>query len=335
MNRKLNITVLVDATEVKESDPNFEVSPEVPTTEYHVIEALRDLGYDVSVLGAVSDIQTIVSTLKKRNPDLVFNLTESFDGDRRLDKNIAGLLEMLNIPFTGAGAMGLMLCRDKRLCKELLSLHKIRVPQFFSLPHGRKVRVAKTIRYPLVVKPALEDGSEGISNASLVSDDTELAERVHYMHERWEQPAIAEEYIKGRELYVSILGNKRLVVLPIRECLFDFDGNEGPQLATYRVKWNAEYRKKWNIKFVYAELDPAIVKNISHICKRVYRILHIRDYGRIDLRLTHDNKVMILEANSNPDLAYGEEVAEAAEKHGMSYEQFIDRILDYALRRYK
>ena len=335
MSRKLNITVLVDATEVKESDPNFEITPEVPTTEYHVIEALRDLGYDVSVLGAVSDIQTIVSTLKKRNPDLVFNLTESFDGDRRLDKNIAGLLEMLNIPFTGAGAMGLMLCRDKRLCKELLSLHKIRVPQFFSLPHGRKVRVAKTIRYPLVVKPALEDGSEGISNASLVSDDTELAERVHYMHERWEQPAIAEEYIKGRELYVSILGNKRLVVLPIRECLFDFDGNEGPQLATYRVKWNAEYRKKWNIKFVYAELDPAIVKNISHICKRVYRILHIRDYGRIDLRLTHDNKVMILEANSNPDLAYGEEVAEAAEKHGMSYEQFIDRILDYALRRYK
>ena len=335
MSRKLNITVLVDATEVKESDPNFEITPEVPTTEYHVIEALRDLGYDVSVLGAVSDIQTIVSTLKKRNPDLVFNLTESFDGDRRLDKNIAGLLEMLNIPFTGAGAMGLMLCRDKRLCKELLSLHKIRVPQFFSLPHGRKVRVAKTIRYPLVVKPALEDGSEGISNASLVSDDTELAERVHYMHERWEQPAIAEEYIKGRELYVSILGNKRLVVLPIRECLFDFDGNEGPQLATYRVKWNAEYRKKWNIKFVYAELDPAIVKNISHICKRVYRILHIQDYGRIDLRLTHDNKVMILEANSNPDLAYGEEVAEAAEKHGMSYEQFIDRILDYALRRYK
>lgn len=335
MSQKLNITVLVDATEVKDNDPNFESTPEIPTTEYHVIEALRDLGYKVSVLGAVNDIETIINTLSEQNPDMVFNLTESFNGDRRLDKNIAGLLEMLGIPFTGTGAMGLMLCRDKRLCKELLSLHKIRVPNFFSLPHGRKLRVAKTIRYPLVVKPALEDGSEGISNASLVSDDMELQQRVRFMHERWEQPAIAEEYIKGRELYVSILGNKRLAVLPIRECLFDFSGKEGPQLATYRVKWNAEYRKKWNIKFGYAELEPAIVKNISHICKRVYRILHIQDYGRIDLRLTSENKVVILEANPNPDVAYGEEVAEAAEKSGMSYEKFIDHILEYALRRYR
>lgn len=335
MSRKLNITVLVDATEVKDDDPNFEISPEVPTTEYHVIEALRDLGYQVSVLGAVNDIETIVGTLTEQNPDLVFNLTESFNGERRFDKNIAGLLEMLRIPFTGTGAMGLLLCRDKRLCKELLSLHKIRVPNFFSLPHGRKFRVAKTVRYPLVVKPALEDGSEGISNASLVNDDSELAERVRFMHERWKQPAIAEEYIKGRELYVSIMGNKKLVVLPIRECLFDFDNKEGPQLATYRVKWNAEYRKKWNIKFEYAELDPTVVKNISHICKKVYRVLHIQDYGRIDLRLTDDNKVVILEANPNPDLAYGEEVAEAADKSGLSYEQFIDTILDHALRRYK
>ena len=335
MSRKLNITVLVDATEVKEIDPNFEISPEAPTTEYHVIGALRDLGYNVSVLGAVDNIETILKTLVDQSPDIIFNLTESFDGDRQFDKNIAGLLEMLRIPFTGTGAMGLMLCRDKRLCKELMSLHKIRVPNFFSLPHGRKLRVAKTIHYPLVVKPALEDGSEGISNASLVYDDSELAERVRFMHQRWEQPAIAEEFIKGRELYVSILGNKRLTVLPIRECLFDFDNKEGPQLATYRVKWNAEYRKKWNIKFGFAELDPAIVKNISHICKRIYRILHIRDYGRIDLRLMDDNKVVVLEANPNPDLAYGEEVAEAAEKSGLSYEQFIDQILDHALRRYK
>jgi len=335
MGRKLNITVLVDATEVKDSDPNFEVSPDVPTTEYHVIEALRDLGHKVSVLGAVRDIETIVKTLTEHRPDIVFNLTEAFKGNRSLDKNIAGLLEMIGVPFTGTGAMGLMLSRDKRLCKELLSLHKIRVPNFYSLPHGQKIRVTKTVHYPLVVKPALEDGSEGISNASLVSDDTELQERVRFMHDRWEQPAIAEEYIKGRELYVGILGNKKLVVLPIRECHFDSSGKEGPQLATYRVKWDEEYRKKWNIKYDFAELDPVVEKNIGHVCKKVYRVLHLRDYGRIDLRLTHDNKVVILEANANPDLAYGEEVAEAAEKCGYSYEEFIDRVLNYALHRYK
>jgi D-alanine-D-alanine ligase len=335
MSRKLNVTVLVDATEITKDNPNFEVRPEVPTTEYHVISALRNLGHEVSVLGAVSDIGTIAKTLAERKPDLVFNLTEAFDGERWLDKNIAALLEMVGVPFTGTGVAGLMLCRDKRLCKELLSLHKIRVPHFFSLPQDRKIRVAKTVRYPLVVKPALEDSSEGISNASLVNNSAELQERARLMHEKWQQPAIAEEYIEGRELYVSILGNKQLAVLPPRECSFDSDGGAGPQLATYRVKWNEQYRNKWNIRFGFAELDQTTLRNIGHVCKKVFRVLQLRDYGRIDLRLTHDNKVVILEANPNPDLAYGEEVAEAADKSGLTYEQLIGQILYIALRRYK
>ena len=333
MRKKLKITVLVDAAEITSEDPNFEHQPEVPTTEHHVIGVLRILGYEVSVLGAVSDIGSIANTLTEQKPDLVFNLTEAFEGDRQMDKNIAALLEMIGFPFTGAGAAGLMLCRDKRLCKELLSLHKIRVPRFFSLPWGHRIPSAKTIRYPLVVKPALEDSSEGISNASLVSNSAELQERARFMHERWQQPAIAEEYIEGRELYVSILGNKRLTVLPPRECSFDSDGGAGPQLATYRVKWNEQYRKKWNIKFGFAELDSKTIRSISHVCKKVFRVLQLRDYGRIDLRLTNNNKVVILEANPNPDLAYGEEVAESAEKSGLTYEQLIDRIINLALRR--
>ena len=335
MSKKLQITVLVDAAEITSDDPNFEGHPKVMTTEHHVIGALRKLGYEVSVLGAVSDIGTIVKTLTEQKPDLVFNLTEAFEGNRGMDKNIAALIEMAGVPFTGTGVAGLMLCRDKRLCKQLLSLHKIRVPHFYSLPQGRKVPVAKTIHYPLVVKPALEDSSEGISNASLVNNVAELQERTRYMHERWEQPAIAEEYIDGRELYVSILGNKKLSVLPFRECSFESDGGAGPQLATYRVKWNEQYRKKWNIKFGFAELDQTTVKNIGHVCKKVYRILQLRDYGRIDLRLTNDNKVVILEANPNPDLAYGDEVAESAEKSGMAYEKLIDRIIHLALHRYE
>ena len=335
MSRRLHITVLVDAAEITKDNPNFEVRPEVPTTEYHVISALRNLGYEVFVLGAVSDIGKIVKTLTEQKPDLVFNLTEAFEGDRQMDKNIAALLEMVGAPFTGTGVAGLMLCRDKRLCKELLSLHKIRVPHFYSLPPGHKVPVAKTIKYPLVVKPALEDSSEGISNASLVSNVAELQERARYMHERWEQPAIAEEYIEGRELYVGILGNKQLTVLPPRECSFESEDGAGPQLATYRVKWNEQYREKWNIKFGFADLDEVTLKNIGHVCKKVFRVLQLRDYGRIDLRLTNDNKIVILEANPNPDLAYGEEMAEAADHSGMTYEELIDCILHLALRRYK
>jgi len=334
MSRKLDITVLVDAAEVSPDDPQFTAEPEAPTTEYHVIDALRHLGHNVYVLGAEENLTAVIDSLTRRKPNIVFNLTEQFCGDRRLDKNIAALLEMLELPFTGSGVTGLMLCRDKRLCKELLSLHRIHVPGFVSLPRGRPVRIPKGLRYTLVVKPAFEDSSEGISNASVVANEGDLAERVQFVHERWAQAAIAEELISGRELYVSILGNKKLVVLPIRECRFDYDRSGGPELVTYRVKWDQEYREKWNITFGFAELDARLAENIGRVCKKVYRILHLRDDGRIDLRLTDDSRVYILEANPNPDIAYGEEVAESAEKAGICYEDFIDRILREALRRY-
>jgi len=334
MKKKLNITVLVDEAEIPPADPDFLTTPNQTTTEFHVIQTLRELGHNVSVLGAVKDIEKMCAGLKNQKADLVVNLTEHLEGERRFDKNIAALLEMSEIPFTGAGLMGLMLSRDKRLCKQLLSLHKIRVPAFVSLPPERIVRLPKNIHFPLVVKPAFEDSSEGISNASIVENHAALTERVHFVHERWDQPAIAEQYIEGREFYVGILGNKKLLVLPIRECRFNFKGNNGPCLATYRVKWNKQYRKKWNIEFGFADLPPSVVKNIERVCKKVYKILHLRDYGRIDIRLTSDNKIYILEANPNPDLAYGDEVAEAAEKMGISYENFIKRILNTALKRY-
>jgi len=335
MARKLHITVLVDEAEIPANDPEFTAAPKEPTTEYHVIEALRLLEHDVSILPATEDIGKLANALAERQPNMVFNLTEQLAGDRRHDKNIAALLDMLGAPFTGSGPAGLMLCRDKGLCKQLLSLHKIRVPGFVWLAPGRKIRASKALQYPLVIKPAFEDSSEGISNASLVNNDTELADRTKFVHERWEQPVVAEEYIAGRELYVSVLGNKKLNVLPVRECFFKAGQSQGPQLATYRVKWNQAYREKWNIEFGFAELDPGVLDSIKRICRKVYHVLQLRDYGRIDIRLTPDNKVVVLEANPNPDLAYGEEVAEAAEKSGIGYEAFIDRVLKIALRRYK
>ncbi len=335
MKRKLNITVLADKWTIPTQDPDFLQQPKKPTTEYHVIQTLRDLGHNVSVLGVEDDITIIVTTLSDNKQDLIFNLTEQLSGNRSMDMNIAAVLETLDTPFTGTGPAGLMLCRDKRLCKQLLTLHRIRVPGFVSIAQNRKVRIPKSLNYPLVVKPALEDSSEGISNASLVTNESALLERVKFVHERWDQPVIIEEYIEGRELYVSIIGNKHLTVLPIRECLFDFDRPAGPQLATYRVKWNREYREKWGIKFGFAEFETSIVKNIERICKRVYRLLQMQDYGRIDIRLTAENKLVILEANPNPDIAYGEEVAESAERAGIPYNKLIERIIHIALRRYQ
>ncbi len=272
--------------------------------------------------------------LQEQSPDIVFNLTEHLGGNRRFDKNIAALLEMLEIPFTGAGSTGLLLTRDKRLCKQLLSLYKIRVPKFVSLPRDKTIKLPKTVHFPLVVKPAFEDSSEGISNLSIVDNEDKLKERAQFVHDKWEQAALAEEYIEGREFYVSIIGNKKLTVLPIRECHFNDEGNKGPCLATYKVKWDKQYREKWNIEFGFAEIEASLAKSIERACKKAYRVLHLRDYGRIDIRLRPDNKIFFLEANCNPDLAYGEEVAESAEKMGICYEDFIKRILNTALRRY-
>jgi D-alanine-D-alanine ligase len=334
MKKELNITVLVDIAEIPPEDPDFLAVNGKQSTEYHIIGTLRGLGHNVSVLGLMGNIEETMIQLREHEPDLVFNLTEHLGGDRKFDKNIAALLEMLEMPFTGAGATGLLLSRDKRLCKQLLSLHKIRVPRFASLPLGRPTRLPKTLDFPLVVKPALEDSSEGISNASIVYSEDALRERVQFVHERWRQPAIAEEYIEGRELYVGILGNKRLRVLPIRECFFNHENDKGPCLATYRVKWNAEYREKWAIKFGFADLEAPLTKKIERICKKVYKVLQLRDYGRIDIRLRTDRKIFVLEANSNPDLAYGEEVAEAAYKCGISYDDLIQQVVNTALRRY-
>ncbi len=333
--RKLDIVVLVDVATIDPDDPDFRISPDEPVTEYHVIESLRELGHTVRVVGAINDVPGLADVLTRPRPDLVFNLTEHLEGDRTFDKNIASFIEILNLPYTGAGSVGLMLCRDKRLCKELLRLHRIRVPEFFSFAVNKRIRIPKNIHYPLVVKPALEDSSEGISNASLVNNDDALRERVQFVHDRWAQPVIAEEYIDGREFYIAIVGNSRLKVFPPRECFFDHDRTDGPMMATYRVKWNKKYREKWGVHFGFADLEPGLFKMIERISKRVYRVLHLQDYGRIDVRMTPDNKLVILEANPNPDLAYGEEVAEAAEKAGLTHCQLIDRIIYEAMKRYE
>jgi D-alanine-D-alanine ligase len=333
VKRRLKVTVLLDWPCVPDDDPQLLREPRDPATEYHVASTLRELGHHVTVLG-VSDLQAMVGGLREQEPDIVFNLTEEFRGDRRHDRNLAAVLEVMGVPFTGSGSAGLMLCRSKGLCKQLLNFHRIRVPGFLELPAGRRVRVPRTLRYPMVVKPLYEDGSEGIFNASLVRTEEALVERVRIVHERFEQPAIAEEYVAGRELYVAVLGNTRLAVLPPRELFLRQQGNGAPVLATYSVKWNAEYREKWGVRFGFAEVSPGLMARLARICRRVYRSLELRDYARIDLRVTPEEEIVVLEVNPNPDIAHGEDVAEAAERAGIPYPRFIQRLLRLALARW-
>ena len=332
--KKLRITAIVEQANTLKEDPQFEGKPKEPSMEHDVLRALRQLGHEVTVLPVFDSIEPMVEGIEKNPPDLVFNLAEQFANDRRHDKNLAGLLEMMDIPFTGTGSAGLMLCRDKALCKQLLATWNVRVPDFWVFPLGRPLKIPRRLKFPLVVKPAYGDGSEGISNASLVKDDVEMKERVAMIHERFSQDVIAEEYVEGREIYVGVLGNDRLTVLPPYEVRFGKAQEEsGPVLATYRVKWNKQYREKWNIEFGFADVERKVRARIADACRRSYRILQLCDYARVDLRVTPDERVYILEANPNPDITQGEEMAESARKAGVPYKQFIQKIVTHALAR--
>ena len=334
MKRSLKVTVMMDAGVIRPEDPDFAGDPQT-TTEGHVISALRELGHQVRILGVDRDVGEVVRALGEHPPEIVFNLAEQFRNDRRLDKNVAGLLEMMDIRFTGSGPTGMLLCRDKGVCKQLLGPHRIRVPDFLIFPPGRSIRIPRHIRYPMIVKPAYEDASDGIAQASVVKNESELVERARFVHERWQQVAIAEEYVQGRELYVAVLGNKRLSVFPPQEIHFGDAADGGPVIATSRVKWSKEYREKWKIEYGPAELPAAVFAKIARVCKRVYRLLHLRDYARIDLRLRPDNRIYVLEANPNPDIAFGDEFAEAAQAGGLKYSRLIERILRLAENRRK
>ena len=199
---------------------------------------------------------------------------------------------------------------------------------------GTPVRRPHRLAFPLIVKSLTKEGSAGIAQTSLVADDDKLAERVAFIHKRVRTDAIVERFIDGRELYVGLLGNGRLQVFPVWELLFTKAPDELPKIATEKVKWDAGYRERHGITTALAKgLSDGQITHIKNLCKRVYRVLELSGYGRIDLRLDAEGRVYVLEANPNPQLAYGEDFAESAEKAGVSYNGLIQRIVNLALQR--
>jgi D-alanine-D-alanine ligase len=264
---------------------------------------------------------------------VIFNLADQFKNNRGFDQNIASLLEMQGVPFTGCGATGLVLCKHKGTSKKILGYHHIHVPNFVVIPRGQRIARLKRPKFPLLVKPVKEEASYGISQASFVTSDEQFRERVAFIHEKHDADVIAEEYIEGREFYVSVMGNLKLTVFPIRELVFGQVPPNEPKIATYKAKWDEEYRKRWGLQNQFPEgLEPALVAQIEETCKRIYRLLTIEGYARIDLRLTAANEIYFIEANPNPILAADEDFAQAAGKAGLTYPQLIDRIIRQGMK---
>jgi D-alanine-D-alanine ligase len=305
-------------------------------TEYDVVATLEELGHRTKILPLYSDLAVLRETIEEWKPHITFNLLEEFRGIALYDQNVVTFLELLGLPYTGCNPRGLMIARDKALSKKLLAFHRIPVPKFMVFQRGRRNRQTRRLdTFPFLVKSVVEDASLGISQASLVKNENGLSERVDFIHKHTGTDAIAEEFIEGRELYVGVLGNRRLEVFPVWELLFKNKPDNMPLIATARAKWSVKYQKKYGIVARAADdLPDPLVKQITQKCKRIYRILELSGYARLDFRLRDDGTLFFLEANPNPDLTFGEYFADSAEKKDISYDTLIQRILNLG-RRWK
>jgi D-alanine-D-alanine ligase len=305
-------------------------------TEYDVVSTLRAAGHEVRPLGVEDELKTVRDEIEGFKPHVVFTLLEDFHGKVIYDQNVASFLELMQIPYTGCNPRGLILARGKDLSKALVHYRRIAVPAFAVFPKRRKVKRPARLALPLIVKSLSEDSSLGISQASVVDTDEKLAERVAFIHERIGTAAIAEQYIEGRELYVGVLGNERLRVLPVWELKFGNLAEGAWPIATEKVKHDPSYQKRVGIVDGPAkDLAPEVYSRIQRIAKRAYRALELDGYARIDFRLSADGILYFIEANPNPEIAKSQEFATAARHDGLAYPKLLHRILALGIGRAK
>lgn len=306
-----------------------------PEMEYQIGEALTVNGHDIRYVGVHDDVSLGLDELREFAPDLVFNCAESFVQIDRLDYLLPALLEAEGFVYTGSPPLALMVTRNKGMSKKILSHHGVAVPSFRTYRRGEEVLEEHQVPLPAFVKPLRLDASEGIALASVVSDFTALAERVRFIHERIGGSAIVEQFIDGRELYVSIIGNGDDVeILPITEMVFDKSVASTERIATRAAKWDESYRSGRGIKNQLARRIGAKAREaIERACRITYKSLWLRDYARIDVRLDKKGVPWVIEANANPYLNDGHEMAISAKKRGLDYYALIERIVQIASAR--
>jgi D-alanine-D-alanine ligase len=300
-------------------------------TEYDVITTLKSMGHEVYPVGLASDLAVIAKAREEHKPHIAFNLLEDFEGQALFDQHVVSYLELLKQAYTGCNPRGLTLAHDKALTKKILSYHRIAFPGFAVFPVGQKVVRPLRLKFPLFVKSVVEEGSVGISQASVVNDDTKLAERVEFIHRQTNNHAIAEQYIEGREIYVSVIGNRKLQTYTPWELVINNLPEGALNIATGRLKWNPDYQKKVGLVTKPANLPPELERDLKLLSKRIYRHLCLSGYARLDYRLTNNGKFYLLEANPNPQIAINEDFADSAAHSGLKYPQLLQKIITLGL----
>ena len=333
--KKLRVLVLMHDYQVPPDDvTGKDLATAQWRTEYDVVKTLRDeLEHDIHVLGVKDDLGGIRRANDEFKPHIAFNLLEAFHEIGTFDQNVVSYLELLRLPYSGCNPRGMLLARDKALSKKLLHYHRVQAPDFVMVPRGRKARLPKRLRFPLIVKSLTQEASIGISQASVVDDEAKLKERVQFIHDSIATDAIVEEYVDGRELYCGVIGNQRVQVLPVWEMTFAKMPDDQHRIATERVKWSPKYQAKMGIDTGEArELPPGLTEKVQHISRRAFKALDLSGYARIDLRLDAQGAIHVLEANPNPQIAREEDFAASAAKAGLPYPTLLQRILTTGLR---
>ena len=296
-------------------------------TEYDVVSTLRSLGHEVWPIEVRSELNVIQDAIEQHKPHIAFNLMEEFAGFPLFDQHVVSYLELKKQKYTGCNPRGMTLTRDKGLTKKILTYHRIHVPSFVVFPMNRKIQRPKRLQFPLFVKSVSDEGSVGIARASIVRDDTQLKERVEFIHRQNQTHAIAEEYIEGREIYVSVIGNEKLQAYTPWELLITNLPDGVPRIATEKAKWDLEYQKKIGLITQPADLEQPLKQSFERLSKRVYRLLELSGYARMDYRLSQDGKIFLIEANPNAQIARDEDFADSAEHSGVKYEELLHKIM--------
>ena len=332
--KKLKILLMVHKSFVPPDDIGSMSEAQIDEfrTEYDVLHTLKRLGAEVRVAGVGDQLTGLRETIDEWRPDLVFNLLDEFSGIASYDHYVVAWLELVRQRYTGCNPRGMLLSRDKVLTKRVLATHRVSTPAFRLFPFGQRFREPRRLEFPLFVKSATEDASLGIAQASLVDGMTELRERVQFIHEQVQSDALVEEYIDGREIYVGVLGNARLTALPPWEMDFGTLSRAVTRIATRKVKWDRKYQAKHGIRTSKAQdLGDEQLELLSRLAKRTYRALYMSGFARMDFRLRNDGRVFLIEANANPNLSKGEDLADSAKAAGMSYTALIKRVVQLGL----
>jgi D-alanine-D-alanine ligase len=336
---KLKIVVLYDRMLVDEAEESSS-GDKAPVTrtldkkevEEEVAEALVKLGHE-AVMHELDGSQKSLFALARTDCDLVFNLVESFGDDDTADFKIAAFLELIGKKYTGAGTNGLLLAQDKAVAKKIFAFHGIHTPTFAKCYRGR-LDFSHDLQFPVIVKPAREDGSIGIEFSAVVSSIRELMERMDWLHANFDSPVLIEEYIEGREMYVGVLGNDNAGALPVVELDLSKLPEGTPRIAAAEVKWGKGTKAYRDTKSAIAtDLSEETVQLLQQTAVAAYQALELRDYGRVDMRLQADGRVHVIEVNPNPWLSSRAEFAMAARKSGRTYTQLVGELIELAIAR--